>query len=98
MMKPLRILLGTGMCGLDAAVDVLNRQPGCQFSLSSPPFLPWIPSTRYPNQLANRLQRLAESSVAAGITGDAAAYYLPYIPEIMQRVPVGWHARRGSSA
>ncbi|MCA9088367.1 MAG: hypothetical protein KDA90_06990 [Planctomycetaceae bacterium] len=86
MERRLIIALGPGMCGLDAVVDVLNRQPNCQMTLGSGPTLPWDKSACLPDQLQLRVQRLANES-SSRIFGDAGTSYLPYVRDIASAFP-----------
>ncbi|MFV0446668.1 MAG: hypothetical protein ACK5Q5_24110 [Planctomycetaceae bacterium] len=78
-------ILGTGQCGLPAIVDVLNRQPGCEFTCEKPPLLPWQPVDRRP-RMSQRIERMRREANTPNY-GDAASSYLPYVEEILRLVP-----------
>ena len=86
-MQKIVLITGTGMCGMAAAVDVLNRQRGCRGRVQTPPYLPWDASQCLPQQLRARLDRIRREHSRANIVVDAGSFYLPYVDEILEIEP-----------
>jgi hypothetical protein len=79
------LIVGSGRCGLASLAEVLNRQPGTKVSVAEPPLLPW---KRTPGErlIPERLARLRRAR-GAGIVGDAASFYLPYLEDALAEGP-----------
>lgn len=86
-MQKIALFIGTGMCGFQAAVDVLNRQLDCTASFLKAPFLPWDKKLCFPKQLENRLNRLRRKSPDADLIVDAGWFYLPHVEQLLQIEP-----------
>lgn len=87
-MPRISLLLGTGMCGFQAAVDLLNRQLDCTATFLNSPFLPWDSQRCLPQQLENRLQRLRQKAAPdCQLVVDAGWFYLPYVEQLLQLEP-----------
>jgi hypothetical protein len=65
--------------------DILNRQPGTRVSQEEPPLLPWKRIEGF-HPVPKRLTRL-ERTHRAEVVGDSAAFYLPYLDEVVAADP-----------
>jgi hypothetical protein len=80
-MSRMLLVTGSGRCGLLSLAALLNGQPGTKVTLEEPPLLPWRhqPGDRLIRARLDRLRRRPKASV----TGDAAAFYLPYLADAL---------------
>lgn len=85
MATQLVLCLGTGQCGFQGFVDVLNRQPDCRFKNALYPGLPWEQDSR--PVVRQRLERILSANEGVPFCGDTQSSYLPYVEEILQLVP-----------
>jgi hypothetical protein len=84
---PRRIVLGigTGHCGFELLVEILNRQPGTRVTCEEAPWLAWHGEPGAPS-LPERLQRLLRDRPEA-VTGDVASFYLPHLEQTLAKFP-----------
>jgi hypothetical protein len=85
MNQPLILGIGTGFCGSRSLARVLNQQPGFQISVDDAPLLPW---KRAGDREVLRERFARWRKVRTGqVLGDVAAFYLPYVEEIVALEP-----------
>jgi hypothetical protein len=77
--------IGSGRCGLASLAQILNKQTESQSSYKEPPLLPWRPvdAARVIRERFARFRRHGKKR----LLGDTAAFYLPYIEEIIAAEP-----------
>jgi hypothetical protein len=77
--------IGTGRCGLASLAQILNKQTEAQSSYKEPPLLPWKPvdASRVIHQRFARFRHHGKKR----LLGDTAAFYLPYVEEIIAAEP-----------
>jgi hypothetical protein len=68
--------LGAGHCGLNLLANILDRQNSSRVTMEQPPLLPWQPRSNGPG-IEERIQRWKSDEFL--MTGDVAAFYLPYV-------------------
>jgi hypothetical protein len=65
--------------------DLLNRQSGTRVTQEDPPLLPWKRQMQF-HPMKDRFIRL-DRSRRATVIGDAAAFYLPYLDDVVAADP-----------
>ncbi|MGN6546207.1 MAG: hypothetical protein ACTHK7_14230 [Aureliella sp.] len=76
--------IGSGRCGTLSLARLLDSQPDARVTHEMRPLLGWDAPEDEKRRIAGaRLERLARES-DAGLVGDVAAYYLPYIPFLLE--------------
>ena len=83
MQNPI-LIIGPGMCGFQAMVDLLNLQRDCSIFCQAPPLLPWDRPDGF--HLQSRIDMLAKKSRRT-FFGDAGSSYLPHLKEVLSAAP-----------
>lgn len=83
--RPVILGMGTGQCGLERLVEILNRQPRTRVSFEEMPWLPWRIEPNAPG-LPERLNRLLATRSEA-VIGDVASFYLPHLERTLPIFP-----------
>ncbi|MGN6546966.1 MAG: hypothetical protein ACTHK7_18065 [Aureliella sp.] len=76
--------IGTGRCGTLSLARLLNSQVDVKVTHEMRPLLDWDAPHDEQRRIARaRLERLARES-DAGLVGDVASFYLPYLPYLLE--------------
>jgi len=83
----MRIVLGmgTGQCGFEVLIEILQNQADVRITLEQPPILPWQREPTHPG-IRERIARW-KATASERIVGDVACFYLPYVEEAIQCEP-----------
>jgi hypothetical protein len=77
MSQQLILGIGTGQCGLELLVQILNQQQNSTVTYEQPPYLPWIVNAGRPG-IHQRLERILATRKQRFV-GDVASFHLPYV-------------------
>jgi hypothetical protein len=80
--RTLLIGIGADCCGTKLLAAVCAQQPSTVVGHEARPLLPWDPKLA-PHSMRERFQALLDRDAEVARVGDAAHFYLPYVPEIL---------------
>jgi len=78
--------LGAGQCGFGALKELIARQPQTVATIEDAPILPWVTDDKE-RRIRERLLRLRNSASGARLRCDIAAFYLPFVPLVLETDP-----------